>query len=51
MKQTFEIVEKGASLGVYVNGDRPKLVVNINTSRLEGLDFSAELLGISTVIK
>ena len=48
---TLEIVEKGASLGVYVNGDLPKLAVNINTSRLEGLDFSAELLGISTVIK
>ena len=41
---TKEIVEKGASFGVYVVGNVPKLVVNINTSRLEGLDFSAELL-------
>ncbi len=48
---TLAIVEKGASIGVYVQGDLPKLVVNINTSRLEGLDFSAELLGISTVIR
>ncbi len=48
---TKEIVEKGASFGVYVVGNVPKLVVNISASRLEGLDFSAELLGISTVVK
>ena len=48
---TKEIVEKGASFGVYIAGDLPKLVVNINTSRLEGLDLSAELLGIATVIQ
>ena len=48
---TKEIVEKGASFGVYVVGNVPKLVVNINTARLEGLDFSSELLGISTVVQ
>ncbi len=48
---TKEIVEKGASLGVYVTDGVPKLVVNIKTSRLEGMDFSADLLGIATVIR
>jgi hypothetical protein len=44
-------ITRGLAVGVRVKGDRPKLMVNLQASRLEGTDFSAELLTIAEVIQ
>ncbi|MBI1923250.1 YfiR family protein [Candidatus Poribacteria bacterium] len=46
-----ELVEEGASLGVYLVEGKPELVVNLKASRDEGLDLDAKLLRVSKVIK
>jgi hypothetical protein len=42
-------VARGIGVGVRLIGDRPKLMVNVTAARLEGADFSAELLKLAQV--
>ena len=43
-------VSRGLALGVGLLADRPRLLVNLTAARLEGADFSAELLKLAQVI-
>ncbi|RMH20324.1 MAG: YfiR family protein [Gemmatimonadetes bacterium] len=45
------LVEQGVSLGVIDDGGQPRITVNLRSSRVEGLQLSADLLGISKVIR
>lgn len=40
-------VEQGLSVGIDLNGTRPRIVINLAASRAEGADFSAELLKLA----
>jgi hypothetical protein len=46
-----DYVGRGLAVSVRLQGDRPKLLVNLNASRLEGADLSAELLKLAVVIQ
>jgi hypothetical protein len=43
-------VEQGCAVGVRLQGDRPRIVVNLSASRLEGAEFGAELLKLAQVL-
>ena len=44
-----EYIDLGLAVGVRLLGDRPKLMLNLTASRLEGADFSSELLRLAQV--
>jgi hypothetical protein len=44
-------ISQGLSVGVRVQGERPRLIINVRSARLEGADFSADLLRLAQVIK
>jgi hypothetical protein len=44
-----DYVARGLSVGVRLQRDRPKLLVNLTASKLEGSDLSAELLKLAVV--
>lgn len=44
-------LESGLALGVGLRGGRPRILVNIEASRLEGADLSAELLKLAEIVK
>ena len=44
-------VESGVSLGVYSFAGMPKVTINVRAAQTEGLDFPAQLLAISTVVR
>ena len=46
-----QLVEQGVSIGVYLSEGMPRLIVNRRSAQVEGLDVSAELLGVSEVIR
>jgi hypothetical protein len=46
-----EYVSQGLAVGVRLEGDRPRLLVNVQQAKLEGADFSAELLKLAKVVK
>jgi hypothetical protein len=43
-------VESGLSVGVRLRGNRPRIVVNLASSRLEGAELAAELLKLAEVL-
>lgn len=43
-------VELGCAVGVRLRGDRPRIVVNLAGARLEGAEFTAELLRLADVL-
>lgn len=48
---TRALVEQGISMGVTIEGARPKLLVNLVASKAEGLDLSSQVLQLAEVIK
>lgn len=44
-------VTDGLALGVGLRGGRPRILVNVEASRLEGADLSAELLKLAEVVR
>lgn len=46
-----DYVARGLAVSVRLQRDFPKLLVNLTASRLEGADFSAELLKLAVVIQ
>lgn len=44
-------VEGGLAVGVRLQGERPKLLINLRAARAEGADFSAELLKLAVVTR
>ena len=45
------LVEQGVTLGVTMEGSRPKLLVNLVASKAEGLDLASQMLQLAEVIK
>jgi hypothetical protein len=48
---TGDYVSQGLAVGVRLEGDRPRLLINVQQAKLEGADFSAELLKLAKVVK
>ncbi len=46
-----DYVEQGLSLGVSIVGGRPKLVVNVEASKAEGMDLSSQMLQLAEIIR
>jgi hypothetical protein len=46
-----EYVEKGLSLGAFQNDGKSTILINLQASRLEGVSFSSDLLGLANVIR
>ncbi|MBN2716364.1 MAG: YfiR family protein [Deltaproteobacteria bacterium] len=44
-------IDAGISIGVFLNGNKPQMVVNLAASRAEGCNFSAALLKLASVIR
>lgn len=45
-----DYVEGGLSVGVRLQADRPRLIINLEASKLEGADYKAELLKLAQLI-
>jgi hypothetical protein len=45
-----EYVEKGLTLGIANQNEKPKILVNMESARLEGAQFSSNLLKLAQVI-
>ncbi len=45
------LVEKGATLGVGVSGGKPKVLLNISSSKKEGISWNPVILKISKIYK
>jgi hypothetical protein len=48
---TRRLVEQGLSLGVFMQGDVPRLVINERSARVEGLDLKPAVRLISHIIR
>lgn len=46
-----EYVEIGVAVGITVERDRPRIIINREASRAEGSDFSSQLLKLARVIR
>ena len=44
-------VEAGLAVGIGLRGDRPRILINLDASRREGAQFSAQLLGMAEVLQ
>lgn len=51
MSGVARYIESGLALGVGLRGGRPRILVNVEASRLEGADLSAELLKLAEIVK
>jgi hypothetical protein len=45
------LVEQGVTIGVTMDGARPKLLVNLRASKSEGLDLASQMLHLAEVIQ
>ncbi len=45
------LAQRGVSLGVFLTDGVPKLIVNLRSAQVEGLDLSADLLALAEVIR
>jgi YfiR/HmsC-like len=45
------LVAQGVTIGVTIEGARPKLLVNLKASKAEGLDLASQMLQLAEVIK
>jgi hypothetical protein len=43
-------VTRGLAIGVALRGGRPRILVNLEASRLEGADLSSELLNLVEIV-
>jgi len=44
-------VEEGLAVGIGLRGDRPRILINLEASKLEGAEFTAHLLGMAEVLR
>ena len=45
------MVDSGLSMGVFLSGGSPRLVVNLRSAQVEGLDLSAEVLALAEIVR
>ncbi len=46
-----DYIAGGISVAIDIKGDRPQIVVNLNSAKKEGVNFSSHLLKLSKIIK
>jgi hypothetical protein len=46
-----DYIYNGISVGIDIKGEKPEILINLKSSKLEGADFSSQLLKISTIIE
>ena len=46
-----DYIEKGLSLGVFQNDGKSTILINLQATRLEGVSFASDLLGLANVIR
>lgn len=46
-----EYVEAGVSVGIGFKGGRPNILINLETAKAEGVDFSSRLLRLAQIIE
>jgi len=46
-----EYVRRGVSLGIGLRQDQPQILINLASSRAEGIEFDASLLRIATIVQ
>ncbi len=46
-----EYVDAGVAVGVSMRGERPEILINLTAAKLEGADFSSQLLKLAKVIQ
>lgn len=45
-----EYCERGLSVGIGQKGAKPEIIINLNAARLEGADFSSQLLKLAKIL-
>ena len=51
LASTYQYVVNGLSVGVTISQGKPKLVVNLEASKSEGMDLSGQMLRMAEVIQ
>jgi len=46
-----EYVNEGISIGVGVKGDKPQILINLNSAKAEGINFNSQLLKLAKIIE
>ena len=46
-----EYVNEGLSVGIGLKGGKPQILINLDAAKLEGLDFSSQLLKLAKIIQ
>jgi len=46
-----EYTEDGIGIGIGIKGNNPQIIINLNSSQLEGCDFSSKLLNLARIIR
>ncbi len=46
-----EYVEKGLSIGVWIKGERPALLINLAASKAEGADLDSQFFNLVTIVR
>lgn len=50
MTGVVEQVNSGISIGIGSKGDKPLIIINLRSTKLEGIDFSSQLLKLAKII-
>jgi len=46
-----DYVKKGVSVGIDLNGDKPLILINLNSAKLENADFDSRLLRLAKIVE
>ncbi len=50
MTGVIEQINSGISIGIGTKGDKPLIIINLRSAKLEGVDFSSQLLKLAKII-
>ncbi len=50
MTGVIEQINSGVSIGIGSKGDKPLIIINLRSAKLEGVDFSSQLLKLAKII-
>ena len=50
MTGVIEQINSGISIGIGAKGDKPLIIINLRSAKLEGADFSSQLLKLAKII-
>lgn len=51
MTGVIELINSGISVGIGVKGEKPLIIINLRSAKLEGVDFSSQLLKLAKIIE